>query len=279
MTDPGTNKFQNWLVKNTALSAEYVPGYARSVCSLYDSLRAGVTSCMSISGAPGTGKSTLAGGLCFLLREDGIAADWLSLDDYYLPKSQRLTLAAEVHPLFANRGVPGTHDLALLNGHIRSLLNLSADDTVTTPVFDKATDDRQGESDPRNCGLDYLIVEGWCLGCVPQVPEQLNQPVNGLEAAQDPGCAWRLEVNRQLEDNYRALNLLFDCHWYLQVPDWQQVIDWRWQQAQSEQHGFTNRGEVERFLQPFQRLVLHMQATTEHFDQIIQLDNQHHLLN
>lgn len=280
MTVTISDQFQNWLAKNTALPADIRPGYADSVLSLYDSLRQAAPACLALAGAPGTGKSTLAASLCYLLRENGIAADWLSLDDYYLPKHERVALAGSRHPLFARRGVPGTHNVTLLERHVHSLLNNNASHVLAVPVFDKARDDQLGMDHWRrvNCGLQCLIVEGWCLGAVPQSPEQLTRPVNDMEAREDVECRWRTMVNEYLENDYRRLNALYDAHWFMQAPGWQQVIDWRWQQAQAEQQGFSNRSEVEYFLQPFQRLVLHMQAASKHYDRVIQVDGLHHAI-
>ncbi|MFT7192443.1 MAG: D-glycerate 3-kinase, partial [Rheinheimera aquimaris] len=66
---------------------------------------------VGISGAQGSGKSTLAAALVTQLQQQGIPAAAVSLDDYYLSKAQRLTLAEQVHPLLVQRGVPGTHDI------------------------------------------------------------------------------------------------------------------------------------------------------------------------
>ena len=48
-------------------------------------------------------------------RKRGIPTEVLSLDDFYLGRRDRAALARDVHPLLATRGVPGTHDLALLD--------------------------------------------------------------------------------------------------------------------------------------------------------------------
>ena len=38
-----------------------------------------------------------------------------SIDDFYKTKIDRLRMSKKKHPLFITRGVPGTHDLKLLN--------------------------------------------------------------------------------------------------------------------------------------------------------------------
>src|SRR5689334_19206036 len=67
-----------------------------------------------ISGLQGSGKSTLASVLGVSARTRGVHCEVLSLDDFYFGRRGRLRLARMLHPLFATRGVPGTHDLALL---------------------------------------------------------------------------------------------------------------------------------------------------------------------
>ncbi|GIR71751.1 MAG: hypothetical protein CM15mP74_30020 [Halieaceae bacterium] len=77
---------------------------------------------IGFSGSQGSGKSTLVKAMSHVLRHaHGIATTVLSLDDFYLPKSARQAMAETVHPLFATRGVPGTHDLVLLTRTIAAL--------------------------------------------------------------------------------------------------------------------------------------------------------------
>ena len=91
----------------------------------------------------------------------------LSLDDFYLTKAERESLAQRVHPLFATRGVPGTHDLALLRRTVKALQN---GDDIALPVFDKAADDRTNMVRRSHGGAPTQIVllEGWCVGIPPQ---------------------------------------------------------------------------------------------------------------
>src|SRR4051812_33755031 len=69
---------------------------------------------LGISGLQGSGKSTLATELIDAARRRGWSAVSLSLDDVYLTRAERESLARAVHPLLRTRGVPGTHDLTLL---------------------------------------------------------------------------------------------------------------------------------------------------------------------
>lgn len=68
---------------------------------------------LGLAGAQGSGKSTLSLALHAALDARGRATAILSIDDLYLGRSARLSLAERVHPLFRTRGPPGTHDVAL----------------------------------------------------------------------------------------------------------------------------------------------------------------------
>src|SRR4026208_2618132 len=68
---------------------------------------------VGINGAQGSGKSTLCKCLEVLLVEHQQRGVTVSLDDLYLTRAERLEAAMDHHPLFATRGVPGTHDIAL----------------------------------------------------------------------------------------------------------------------------------------------------------------------
>ena len=65
---------------------------------------------IGLAGSQGSGKSTLSKCVARLAATLlGHPAIVLSLDDFYLPKVERVALA-DIHPLLVTRGVPGTHD-------------------------------------------------------------------------------------------------------------------------------------------------------------------------
>lgn len=183
---------------------------------------------LGISGAQGTGKSTLAQQLAMMLEENKVTTEILCLDDFYLSKRQREKLAAEVHPLLKTRGVPGTHDIKLLIDAIQALQQRRA---VQIPCFDKALDDRMAQSRTTKSSVDVLIVEGWCLGARSQSDEDLQPAINTLEKEEDPRCLWRNYVNQQLSGaDWRQLRSCLEFLLYLQVPSFEMVLDWRWRQ-------------------------------------------------
>ena len=259
LTDQFRTVFLEWYAGITALMAEWAS-------------RVGTAPLIGFSGSQGSGKSTLVNAMSHVLRDaHGIATTVLSLDDFYLPKSARQAMAETVHPLFATRGVPGTHDLVLLT---RTIAALRGTGPIPLPRFDKATDDRtemvhwRQESAP----VGLILLEGWCIGIPPQPDEALVQPVNETEANKDTDRVWRAEVNRQLEGGYAALFAELDALLLLQAPSFDAVFNWRWQQEQQLSRRFQRdhpaskdptmtQSEVADFVLHYQRLTEHGMAT------------------
>lgn len=207
---------------------------------------------IGITGAQGTGKSTLAALLVTELKYRGIRAASVSLDDYYLSKAERAVLAEQVHPLLAQRGVPGTHDM---HKALADAQQVMAGLSVALPVFDKALDDRR--PDRPAATLDLLLVEGWCLGLQAQYAAELVLPVNTLEAAEDPQGVWRKYINQQLAGRYHDYFQLLQPLIWLQAPDWPSVCRWRERQEQQlwQQRGAgMSAAQLQRFMLFFQRL-------------------------
>ncbi|MEX0614791.1 MAG: glycerate kinase, partial [Methylophaga sp.] len=137
---------------------------------------------VGLHGAQGSGKTTLAACLTHLLCEvHNCLTVTLSLDDFYLPKENRQQLASNVHPLLATRGVPGTHDLPLLLSTIDQLRH--GDLPVAVAQFNKASDDRFAEAawPVIDQQPQIIIIEGWCMGALPQTDDALSSAINPLE--------------------------------------------------------------------------------------------------
>ena len=228
---------------------------------------------IGFSGCQGSGKSTLVALMAKVMREVyGVSTVVLSLDDFYLTKAARAALAESIHPLFATRGVPGTHDLALLNETISALRQPSG--AVPVPAFDKALDDRTEIVHWRQVSapVQLILLEGWCVGLLPQSESELESPINPIEAEQDPSLVWRREVNRQLANGYAHLFGELDALLLLQAPSFDAVFEWRWQQEQRLSEQFQqdhpdrpdptmSRSEVADFVLHYQRLTEHALKT------------------
>jgi len=196
------------------------------------------------------------------LTRTGCPTAILSLDDFYLRRSERIVLARDVHPLLMTRGVPGTHEVGLA---LRSLAGLLAPrDGVPTivPVFDKACDDRAPESEWLHVGgpIHVVILEGWCVGARPQLARELVQPVNELEREEDPDGRWRRYVNDQLSGSYSELFARLDLCVLLRAPSFEIIQDWRAEQEAGLQR--SRRGSLppmdpnalHRFISHYERL-------------------------
>ena len=210
---------------------------------------------LGINGAQGSGKSTTAAIICLLLEHaHGLRCATLSIDDLYLTKAERERVAVELHPLFITRGVPGTHDIALGMSIFDQVMGRQP---VTLPRFDKLADDR---AEPaiwhKYESLDVLILEGWCVCCLPQ--NDVNDPINFLEREEDQDGVWRNHVNICLQEDYAKLFSRLDILIMLAAPSMEKVYEWRELQEQKLElkqgcRGMTSE-EVQRFIMHYERL-------------------------
>ena len=227
---------------------------------------------LGICGAQGSGKSTLASELTRHMN-----AAVLSLDDLYLAPERR---PVEVHPLFATRGAPGTHDVAL---GARVLDALRSGARVRLPRFDKAADAPLPEDQwPEAEAPDIIIFEGWCVGAAPQPAADLTEPVNDLERMHDPDGVWRRHVYAQLAGPYRDLFARIDRLVFLQAPDFEVVHAWRCQQehelrrkmiAEARPDTTMSDEKIAIFIQHYERLTRHLLRTLpDRADVVLRLD-------
>ena len=235
------------------------------------------TPVFAISGLQGSGKSTLAAQIAARAEAGGLRVAVLSLDDLYLTRAQRRHLAAEIHPLLATRGPPGTHDVAL---GCRVLDALKAGEDVALPRFDKLADDRiEDAAWSRVQGrVDLVLFEGWCVGATPEEDAALANPINALERDEDADGRWRRHCNQVLRRNYPALWARIDALWFLQPPGFDIVRTWRWQQeeamvARDPARRGMDRAQLDRFIQHYERTSRHLLATLPGtVDRVVPLD-------
>jgi D-glycerate 3-kinase len=212
---------------------------------------------VGVSGAQGSGKTTLCRFLEALLVEHNLRTVTLSLDDLYLTRAERLEMATHEHPLFATRGVPGTHDVALGEAILDDLL---AGRTAALPRFDKAADDRAAVRRMVDPPIDVVLLEGWCVGAVPQPAGDLRTPLNELERYEDAAGTWRREVNRRLATDYAELFARIDLLIVLEVEGFGAVRANRLLQEQKlarsapEGTAIMDEAGLDRFLMHYERL-------------------------
>ncbi|ONF43816.1 hypothetical protein BTO32_09190 [Marinobacter lutaoensis] len=263
------------------------PGYHRTVATTILPLaryiqalheRLGRPVVVGIHGAQGTGKSTLTLFLKQLLDHHfHLRAAAFSLDDLYLTRAERQTLADTVHPLLLTRGVPGTHDVALGLRLMDALVSAKPGQTTSIPSFDKARDDRAPDDQwPVFEGpAQVILFEGWCVAARPEPDADLARPVNALEAEEDADGAWRRYVNDCLKGPYRELFERLDTLVMLKAPSLACVREWRTLQehklaekvGSAPESGNDAAGAPPSRImsdQAVARFIMHYQRTTEH---------------
>jgi D-glycerate 3-kinase len=225
---------------------------------------------VGVSGAQGSGKSTVCG-LLEAANRSRFAA--FSMDDVYLTREERQE-RARLHQrrVFAVRGPPGTHDLTLAGGLIARLGKPLA---TPLPRFDKAQDDRAPEDTwPVFQGpAEAVLIDGWCLGARP--PEDIDDPLNAIEAEDGDGY-WRESVRTALAGRYAAFFHAFDAIVYLKAPSWEIVRRWRGEQEEQtlgrplthEEHA-----ALDRFIMHYERVTRDMLAGRHSAKWIVHLDD------
>lgn len=252
--------------------------------------QAGSTLLVGINGSQGSGKTTLDAFLKVLLQEYGCYAVGVSIDDFYLTKAAREDRAQELHPLFATRGVPGTHDLPLALATIDALRCASEDHPVKVPRFNKALDDREPEGNWTLVSqtVDVIILEGWCVASPTCDEHELQSPINELEANEDKDGLWRRSVNEFLLHYHRELFSQIDYLVFLQVPGFEQVYEWRalqekklaesWHRSTQDSEGcaIMNESQLKRFIQHYERISRKTFASlAPKADAVLEIDKNH----
>ncbi len=221
------------------------------------------TTFISINGCQGSGKTTLTAFLKTILESRfGKSVAIISLDDFYLKKHERVELSQTVHPLFITRGVPGTHDLGLMEDTIGQLLDAQA---VSLPVFDKLTDDRLEpvqwiKQEP----ADMVLFEGWCNSSPAQHDDNLLEPVNELERDEDREAIWRIYANDMLKKYNENLFDRADINLMLLAPGFENVFQWR--RNQEDKLALDSKGTEAKVMDSYQlkRFIQHYERITRH---------------
>ena len=223
------------------------------------------TKIIGLSGGQGAGKSTITGILKLILKKKyGLNICVFSIDDFYKTKNERLRMSKKKHPLFITRGVPGTHDIALLNQTIRKLKQKKFR-TVLIPKFDKSKDDRFKKNKWQKIKIkpDIIIFEGWCVGTTHQNNNELKRPLNLIEKKYDENLKWRKTVNNLIKKRYKNIFNKIDKLVFLKVPHFNYIIKWRWLQEQkmkltTKSKKTMSKTQVKEFIMFYERLTKHM---------------------
>ncbi|MGE4170055.1 MAG: hypothetical protein AB7F28_04980 [Candidatus Margulisiibacteriota bacterium] len=247
---------------------------------------------IGLNGAQGSGKSTLSG-LLKLILERGLQTPTavLSLDDLYKSHADRQQMAVKTHPLFANRGVPGTHDTAL---GCQAFTQLKARQDAVFPRFDKkaaqGSGDRLPEAQWTRVPKDTQVVlfEGWFVGAAPLMESDLMASPNRRETLEDPQGIWRQHWNQALATDYQTLFGFLDRLIVLQIPGMKTVYRQREEQeaklrlsvsgSSDSTAGAMTPAQVENFIALFERLTQYQLSTLPlTADLLFRVDDQHQI--
>jgi D-glycerate 3-kinase len=218
---------------------------------------------VGLSGLQGSGKSTFARQLAAAANLRDVPTQVLALDDFYRGRRERARLARDVHPLLATRGVPGTHDLALLAQTLRALRTASIERPARVPRFDKGSDTRMPPSRWRRVTTPprLILIEGWCVGIPAQTRRELGRAINDLERIDDADGRWRGWVNAQLAGDYARLWRTLDALIVLAAPDFAIIQRWR-----DEPERLLRRRRAPHAMSPavLRRFLLHYERLSRH---------------
>ena len=243
------------------------------------------TKIIGLTGGQGSGKSTISQILKIILKEGfNLNTVIFSIDDFYKTLQERKAMSKKINPLFLTRGVPGTHNTALLLKCLKSLKSKNFKKFLI-PKFDKSIDDRLSKMFWQNIKTkpDIVIFEGWCVGASPQKNKDLIAPINVLEKEKDKKRTWRNFVNKELKTRYKKIFKLIDLMIFLKIPSFEYVYKWRL--LQEKKLRITSKGkktmsnkQVKNFIMFYERITKHMLKNfSKKAKFIINIDSSHKL--
>ena len=236
---------------------------------------------VGLAGGQGTGKTTISSLIKIILEKYfKLNVFKISIDDFYKTRKERIALSKKVHPMLLTRGVPGTHDMHWMRETISSL---RSGESCKVPVFSKGEDDRlhyeQVKYPP-----EILILEGWCWGARHVPDEELQCPINELEAQRDSDLVWRRFVNQALASDIYQECFATDLQVFLNAPNMEAIFRWRFQQESQLINGghIMSQAEIRNFIMHYQRISDRMQKQSaadisvllgdDH--EVVQIDNR-----
>ena len=243
---------------------------------------------IGLAGGQGTGKTTISSLIKLILSYYfKLNVFKVSIDDFYKTRKERLKLSKTKHPLLLTRGVPGTHDIDMMN-KLFSNIKKTKFRTMLIPKFDKSIDDRYNKKFWYKIKKkpDILILEGWCVGAKPEKNNTLYTPINKLEKNLDSKKKWRLHVNNQLKNKYAKLFNQMHSLLYLKAKNFNVLKSWRIKQEKKlkfknknkKNNKIMNNLEVLNFMMTYQRITQNMfKITPKHSSIIIDLNDRHQI--
>jgi len=244
----------------------------------------GKTLFLGLSGAQGSGKTTVGGILKIILKKFFKREIYVSsIDDFYKTLDERKKLSDKIHPMLKTRGVPGTHDINLIKKFFKKI-KMKKFKKIKLPKFDKSMDDRlkskyfyKIKKKP-----EIIILEGWCVGAKSQSNSLIRKPINILEKIEDKDFLWRKYVNEKLKNEYKKLFSNIDHFIFMKIPNFDVVLNWRFIQENKLKKKFKsnkkimNFKEIKRFIMHYQRITLQMIEDLSKSASIVMLLKRNH---
>ena len=226
----------------------------------------GKTLFLGFSGGQGSGKTTVAKILKIILKKFFKREIYVSsIDDFYKTLKDRNEMSHTIHPLFETRGVPGTHDINLVQKFFDFIKKRNFK-KFKLPKFDKSVDDRLKKKYWSNIKKrpEIVILEGWCVGAKPQSNSIINKSINVLEKYEDKHLIWRKYANEKLKKEYKKLFAMIDHFIFMKIPNFNVVYEWRLlQESKLRKKSHSSKkimsyNEIKRFIMFYERITLQM---------------------
>ncbi len=243
---------------------------------------------VGLAGGQGTGKTTISSLISIILKKYFKKNVFrVSIDDFYKTRKDRSKLSKSIHPMLMTRGVPGTHDLKLMQTFFKNVKQKSFR-SIKVPKFDKSIDDRYPKKNWYNINKkpDIIIFEGWCVGAKAEENKSLKKSINAMERNRDQKLVWRKFVNQQLNTNYKKLYAQLNSLVYLKAKNFSLLQKWRLKQEnklklnskKKSKNKIMNKEEVLEFMQTYQRVTENMFKKAPKYASIIMNLNSKHII-
>ena len=230
-----------------------------------------------ISGAQGSGKTTLAYHVKKNLEKKKLKVLILSIDNFYLNKKERLKLSNKISKLFLIRGVPGTHNFNLLK-KILEKFRSNKKNEYKLPLFSKGHDDiLKSKFINIKFPYDIFILEGWCVGHKECDNVKINTSINDVEKFLDKNLKWRKYANIMSKKYYTSIYKKSDFSLFLKIPSFKQVFKWRKKQELDLPKKLRmDDNQLKEFISFYQRITMNLLKNyKKYFDSYIAIDTKH----
>ncbi|KGG12658.1 MULTISPECIES: uridine kinase [Prochlorococcus] len=203
----------------------------KNSCNLENSKRI-----IGISALPGCGKSSLGRWLEESSNQIGIDINVISLDDFYFT-GEELDKVMKDNPWNVPRGIPGSHDIQLLEDTILQWIDSGK---LLAPKFDKSLRNGMGDrSTWINTQPKILIIEGWFLGCKP-LKVKGNKTDLFTPKLTDLEIKYREKIQHSLKQ-YLPIWELIHRIWHIRATDFSSTFKWK---VDQENEMFHQRGSA-----------------------------------